>query len=49
MATTSLTSVGNSAGSPDLIVRPSPATGHEADMLGVEDSDLVYDAETFPD
>jgi hypothetical protein len=40
MATTPLTSVGNSADSPEPILRPSPATGPEADMLDVEDPDL---------
>jgi hypothetical protein len=48
MATTSLTPVGNSADSPAAIQRPSPATGHEAEMLEVEDPDLGYDAENFP-
>ena len=32
MATTSFTSVGNSADSPALILKPSPATGHDPDI-----------------
>jgi hypothetical protein len=31
--TTSFTLVGNSAGLPAPILRPSPATGHDADIL----------------
>ena len=48
MTTTSLTSVGSDAGSPKLIRGPSPATGHEADILDINDPDLGYDAEKFP-
>jgi len=47
MATTSL-SAGSDAGSPELIRRPSPATGREAEILDVEDPYLGYDAENFP-
>ena len=39
--------VGNSADAPEPPLRPSPATGHEADMLDVEDPDLGDDAEKF--
>jgi hypothetical protein len=38
----------NPADSPDPIPRPSPLTGHDAEMLDVYDPDLGYDAETFP-
>jgi hypothetical protein len=48
MATTSFSLVGNSADSPEPLLRPSPATGHDAEMLEVEDPNLGYDAETFP-
>jgi hypothetical protein len=48
MATTLFTSVGNSADSPEPLLRPSPATGRDADMLDVQDQDLGYDAEKFP-
>ena len=48
MATTSLTPVGHSADSPELILRPSPATGHDAAILDLEDPDLRYDAGTCP-
>ena len=48
MVKTSLTPMGNSADSPELILRPSPATGHDAEILDVDDPDLGYDAETFP-
>jgi hypothetical protein len=48
MAMTSLTLVGNSADSPEAIRRPSPATGHEAEMLDAEHPYLSYDAETLP-
>jgi hypothetical protein len=41
-----LTLVGNSADSPEPLLRPSPATGHDADMLDVEDPNLGDDAET---
>jgi hypothetical protein len=33
MVTTSLTLVGNSADSPEPILRPSPTTGHDAEIL----------------
>jgi hypothetical protein len=46
--TTSFMSVGNSADSPAPLLRPSPATGHEADMRDVSDPDVGDDAETFP-
>jgi Lipocalin-like domain len=48
MAMTSLTLVGHSAGFPEPILRPSPATGHDAEILDVYDPYLGYDAETFP-
>jgi hypothetical protein len=47
MARTSFTPVGISAGSPEPSLRPSPATGHDAEILGVYDPDLGYDAEIF--
>jgi hypothetical protein len=47
MATTSLMSVGNTAGSSDPILTPSLATGHNAEILAVSDPHLVYDAEDF--
>jgi hypothetical protein len=47
MATTSLTSVGSEADSPAPLLRPSPATGHDAEKLEVYDPDLGYDAENF--
>jgi hypothetical protein len=48
MATTPFTLVGNSADSPELPLRPSPATGHAAEILDVEDPYLGYYAEKFP-
>jgi hypothetical protein len=48
MAMTSFMLVGNAADSPAPLLRPSPATDHDAEMLGVEDPDLGYDAEKFP-
>ena|SRR5882724_4945344 len=48
MATTSLTLVGHSAGSPAPLLRPLPATGQDAEILGVEDPYVGYDAETCP-
>jgi hypothetical protein len=33
--TTAFTPVGNSADSPERVLRPSPATGHDAEMLEV--------------
>src|SRR5919106_2431568 len=47
-ATTSLTSVGSHAGSPEPIRGPSPTMGHEAEILDVYDPFLGYDAETCP-
>jgi hypothetical protein len=46
--TTSLTSVRNSAGSPEPIVRPSLASGHDADILSLYDPHLGYDADISP-
>jgi hypothetical protein len=46
--TTSFTLMGNSADSPEPLLRPSPTTSHDADMRDVEDPDLGYDAETCP-
>jgi hypothetical protein len=48
MAMTFLTLVGNSADSPEHILRLSPATDHNAEILDVYDPYLGYDAETFP-
>jgi hypothetical protein len=48
MARTSFTSVGSEADSPELLLRPSPATGHAAEMLDVYDPYLGYYAEKFP-
>jgi hypothetical protein len=48
VATTSLTSVGSDAGSPEPIRRPSPAPGREAEILDVYDPYLGYYAEKFP-
>jgi hypothetical protein len=45
---TSFTSVGSSADSPEPLLKPSPATDHDAEKLEVEDPDLGYDAENFP-
>jgi hypothetical protein len=30
------------------LFQPSPATGHDAEILAVSDQDLGYDAETLP-
>jgi hypothetical protein len=46
--TTSFTLVGNSLDSPEPLLRPSPATGHDAEMPEVEDPDLGYDTEKSP-
>ena len=46
-AKTSLTSVGKSAGSPEPILRPSPAAGHAAEILSAEDAYLDY--RVYPD
>jgi hypothetical protein len=48
MATTSCTPVGNCPDSPEPILRRSPATGHDAEILDVDDPDLGYDAEPYP-
>jgi hypothetical protein len=48
MATPSLAAVGNSAGSPELIRGPSPATGHDPAIFDVYGPYVGYDAETFP-
>ena len=42
MATTAFTLVGHDADLPEPILRPSPATGHDAAMLDVYDPDLGY-------
>jgi hypothetical protein len=47
MATTPLTPVGNSADSPALILRPSPATSHDTEILDVYEPYVDYDAEQF--
>jgi hypothetical protein len=39
---------GNSAGLPEPILRPSPTTDHDAEILSVEDLYLSYDGEKFP-
>ena len=43
MARTSLTAVGSEADSHEPLLRPSLATGHDADMLDVEDPEFGYD------
>jgi hypothetical protein len=48
MARTSLTSVGSEADSPEPFLRPSRATGHDAEMREVDDPEFGYDAEIFP-
>jgi hypothetical protein len=48
MATTSCTPVGNCPDSPEPILRRSPANGHDAEILDVDDPDLGYDAEPYP-
>jgi hypothetical protein len=48
IATASLTPGGHGADAPEPILRPSPATGHEADILDAEDPCLGYDADTVP-
>jgi hypothetical protein len=45
---TSFTMVGNSADSPEPLLRPLPATGLDAEILDVSDPDLGYYAEKFP-
>jgi hypothetical protein len=40
--------MGCDADSPAPLLRPSPATDHDAEKLDVEDPDLDYDAENFP-
>jgi hypothetical protein len=44
---TSFTSAGSEADSPEPLLRPSPATDHDAEKLDVYDPDLGYDAENF--
>jgi hypothetical protein len=44
----SFTPVGSCADSPGPPLRPSPATGHAAEILDVYDPYLGYDAEKFP-
>jgi hypothetical protein len=46
VAKTSSTPVGNGTDSPEPILRPSPVTGHNAEILEVDDPDLGYDVET---
>ena len=48
MAKTSFMLVGNEADSPEPFLRPLPATGDEAKILGVYDPYLGYDAEDLP-
>jgi hypothetical protein len=48
MAKTSLTSVGNSADLPARLLKPSPATGHDADTRDVEDPNSGYDVARCP-
>jgi hypothetical protein len=48
MARTSFTSVGNSADSPEPLLRLSPVAGHNAEILDVEDQYFGYDAEKMP-
>jgi hypothetical protein len=48
MATTSFTSVGNSADSLEPLLRWSLATGHATEILDEEDPYLGYYAEKFP-
>jgi hypothetical protein len=48
MATTSVTSVGSEADAPELLLRPSPVTDHDAEKLDVSDLDFGDDAENFP-
>jgi hypothetical protein len=40
--------VGNEADSPEPFLRPLPAAGDEANILGVSDPSLGYDAEDVP-
>jgi hypothetical protein len=42
------TPVGNSADLPEPFLRPLPAKGYDAKILGVYDPYLGYDAEDFP-
>jgi hypothetical protein len=48
MARTSFTSVGNCADSPEPILRLLPIMGYAANILGVSDPYLGYDAGDFP-
>jgi hypothetical protein len=43
---TSLTSVGHEADSPERLLRPAPATGHEPDMLDADTPAVGDNAET---
>jgi hypothetical protein len=43
-----MTLAGNSAGSPEPILRLSPATGRDAEFFEVEDPYVGYDAEKIP-
>jgi hypothetical protein len=45
---TPFTLVGNSADSPEPLLRPSPTTGHDAEILDVSDPYLGYEAEAVP-
>jgi hypothetical protein len=47
MATISLTPVGHGADVPQPLLRPSPATGHEAEISDVDDPGVGYDTENF--
>ena len=49
MARTAFTWVGICADSPEPILKPSPTTSHDAEILDTYDPNLGYDAETFPD
>jgi uncharacterized glyoxalase superfamily protein PhnB len=48
MAMTCVTLVENAAGLPEPLRRPSPATGHQADIPDVYGPSLGYDAEHLP-
>jgi len=48
MTTTTLTSVGSDTSALEPIRRPLPTTGHEAEILDVDDPYLGYDAKKFP-
>jgi hypothetical protein len=38
----------NATDTPAPLLRPSPATDHDAEKLDVEDPDVGYDADNFP-